>query len=39
VTIEELSISCLPYVGITVIANFVLLFVPQIVLFLPSLMK
>ena len=39
VTIEELSISCLPYVGITIIANFVLLFVPQIVLFLPSLMK
>lgn len=39
VTIEELSISCLPYVGITILANFVLLFVPQIVLFLPSLMK
>lgn len=39
VTIEELSISCLPYVGITIIANFVLLFVPQIVLFLPSMMK
>ena len=35
-TIEELSAACLPYVGITIIANFVMLFVPQIIMFLPS---
>ena len=38
VTIEELSAECMPYLGIMIAAMFVLLFFPQIILFLPGFM-
>ena len=38
VTIEELSAECLPYLGIMIAAMFVLLFFPQIIMFLPGFM-